>query len=63
MATIYVAHLFCWKLGLIYRERHSRFGWTWQEHVKQLEEGRRQRSAEKAARAARASQAARAGMR
>lgn len=63
MATVYLAHLFCWKLGLIYRERHDRFGWAWQEHVKHLEDGRRQRAATRAAKAARATQAARIGVR
>jgi hypothetical protein len=32
-AAIYVAHAFCWQLGLIYRTYHDRFPWILQRHV------------------------------
>ena len=30
---IYFAHLFCWYLGLLYREHHAQFPWAYQRHV------------------------------
>jgi hypothetical protein len=32
-AGIYFAHLFCWHLGLIYREHHAQFPWAYQRHI------------------------------
>lgn len=29
---IYFAHLFCWHLGLLYREYHAQFPWAFQRH-------------------------------
>ena len=31
---IYCAHLFCWHLGLLYREHHAQFPWAYQRHVR-----------------------------
>ena len=31
---IYCAHLFCWHLGLLYREYHAQFPWALQRHVR-----------------------------
>jgi hypothetical protein len=31
--AIYMAHAFCWQLGLIYRTYHDRFPWILQRHV------------------------------
>lgn len=31
---IYSAHLFCWHLGLLYREHHAKFPWALQRHVR-----------------------------
>ena len=31
---IYCAHLFCWHLGLLYREHHAQFPWVFQRHVR-----------------------------
>ena len=31
---IYCAHLFCWHLGLIYRQYHAKFPWAFQRHVR-----------------------------
>lgn len=31
---IYFAHLFCWHLGLLYREHHAKFPWILQRHVR-----------------------------
>ena len=31
--AIYVAHAFCWQLGLIYRTYHDRFPWILQRHI------------------------------
>lgn len=31
---IYSAHLFCWHLGLLYREHHAKFPWILQRHVR-----------------------------
>ena len=31
---IYFAHLFCWHLGLLYREYHAQFPWAYQRHVR-----------------------------
>ena len=31
-AGIYFAHLFCWHLGLLYREHHAQFPWAFQRH-------------------------------
>jgi hypothetical protein len=33
-AAIYLAHAFCWQLGLIYRTYHERFPWILQRHVR-----------------------------
>ena len=30
---IYFAHLFCWHLGLLYRENHAQFPWAYQRHI------------------------------
>jgi hypothetical protein len=30
---IYFSHLFCWHLGLMYREHHAQFPWAYQRHV------------------------------
>ena len=32
MVTVYLMHLFCWQLGLIYREHHAMFPWAYQYH-------------------------------
>jgi hypothetical protein len=31
---IYFAHLFCWQLGMLYREHHNQFPWAYQRHVR-----------------------------
>jgi hypothetical protein len=31
---IYFAHLFCWHLGLLYRQYHAKFPWAFQRHVR-----------------------------
>ena len=31
---IYFAHLFCWHLGLLYREHHAQFPWAFQRYVR-----------------------------
>ncbi len=33
LASPFVTHLFCWHLGLIYREHHDRFPWLAQRHT------------------------------
>lgn len=38
--AVYVAHLFAWELGLLYRMFHPRFPWVNQEHVKRERPGR-----------------------
>ena len=30
---VYLMHLFCWELGLMYRKHHERFGWVLQRHT------------------------------
>ena len=30
--AVYLAHLFCWHLGLLYRAHHGRFPWLYQKH-------------------------------
>jgi len=32
LVTIYLMHIFCWHLGLIYREHHGSFPWAFQYH-------------------------------
>ncbi len=32
--AMYVSHLFCWHLGLLYREHHEEFPWMAQRHVR-----------------------------
>ena len=31
---VYLAHFFCWHLGLLYRAHHDDFPWLMQRHVK-----------------------------
>ena len=33
MTAIFLAHFFCWHLGLIYRDRFAHFPWIMQRHV------------------------------
>lgn len=37
--SVFVTHLFCWHLGLIYRAHHDQFPWLAQRHVKAVREG------------------------
>jgi hypothetical protein len=45
MFAVFLAHWFCWHLGLIYRYHHDRFPWVLQRHIST----RRQEEAQKAA--------------
>jgi hypothetical protein len=39
--AVYLAHFFCWHLGLMYRANHNRFPWVAQYHVKKNDSTRR----------------------
>ena len=45
MIAIYLAHFFCWHLGLIYREHANRFPWILQRHVSARVQDELQRAA------------------
>jgi hypothetical protein len=45
MFAVFLAHWFCWHMGLIYRFHHDRFPWVLQRHIST----RRQEEAQKAA--------------
>lgn len=53
VAGIYLVHLFCWELGMLYRKYHLNFPWVMQRHVYTKRFERRLPSALAAARAAR----------
>ena len=34
LVSVFLAHVFCWQMGLIYRRHHDRFNWVLQKHDK-----------------------------
>jgi hypothetical protein len=41
--SVVFLHYFCWELGLLFRAGHERFGWVWEELLRQREEDRKKR--------------------
>lgn len=40
LMCVYFMHYFCWRLAILYRLGHERFGWAWEEHQRAMEEAR-----------------------
>ncbi len=43
--SVFILHYLCWQLGLLFRAGHERFGWVWEELLRQRDEERRKRGA------------------
>jgi len=41
--SVFFLHYLCWQLGLLFRAGHERFGWVWEELLRQREEDRKKR--------------------
>ena len=43
VVSVFYLHYLCWQLGLLFRAGHDRFGWVWEELLREREEARKQR--------------------